>query len=99
MAGADILLHPENPEGTVREVMEGLASKQVTEEQIDAALQRIMKAKKRFQKSVRREIDYEHHKALASRHYRDVHKPCSKESRTAAGCRSRYGADDFCRRP
>jgi len=67
LAGADILLHPENPEGTVREVLEGLASKKVTEEQIDAALQRIIKAKKRFQKSVRRKIDYEHHKALASR--------------------------------
>jgi beta-N-acetylhexosaminidase len=65
-AGADILLHPADPESTVRELMEGLASKKVHEEQIDAALQRIMKAKKRFQKSVRREIDYERHKALAS---------------------------------
>ena len=65
-AGADILLHPDDPENTVRELMEGLASNKVHEEQIDAALQRIMKAKKRLQKSVRREIDYEHHKALAS---------------------------------
>jgi beta-glucosidase-like glycosyl hydrolase len=65
-AGADILLHPADPEGTVRELMDGLASKKITEEQIDAALQRIMKAKKRFEQSVPREIDYEHHKALAS---------------------------------
>jgi beta-N-acetylhexosaminidase len=65
-AGADILLHPDDPEDTVRELMDGLASKKVTEEQINTALQRIMKAKKRFQKSVRREIDYEHHKSLAS---------------------------------
>ena len=65
-AGADILLHPADPESTVREVMDGLASKKVHEEQIDTALQRIMKAKKRFQKSVRRKIDYAHHKALAS---------------------------------
>ena len=65
-AGADILLHPADPESTVRELMEGLASNKVTEEQIDMALQRIMKAKKTFQKSVRRDIDYEHHKAIAS---------------------------------
>ena len=65
-AGADILLHPEHPEGTVREVLDGLASKKVTEEQIDAALQRIIKAKKRFQKSVRRNIDYENHRNIAS---------------------------------
>jgi beta-glucosidase-like glycosyl hydrolase len=65
-AGADILLHPADPESTVRELMDGLASKKVTEEQLDRALQRIMKAKKRFHKSARREIDYEHHKALAS---------------------------------
>jgi beta-N-acetylhexosaminidase len=66
LAGADILLHPENTEGTVGEVLEGLASKKVAEEQLDAALQRIMTAKKRFQKFVRRPIDYEHHNALAS---------------------------------
>jgi beta-N-acetylhexosaminidase len=65
-AGADILLHPEYPESSVRELMEGLASKKVTEEKIEAALQRIMKAKKRLQISVGREIDYEHHKTLAS---------------------------------
>ena len=65
-AGADILLHPADPESTVSELMEGLASGKVAEEQLDAALQRIMKAKKTFQKSLRREIDYAHHKALAS---------------------------------
>ena len=66
LAGADILLHPADPESTAGELMEGLASGKVAEAQIDAALQRIMKAKKRFQKSVRRKIDYEQHKALAS---------------------------------
>jgi len=65
-AGADILLHPADPESTVSELMEGLASGKVAEGEIEAALQRIMKAKKIFQKSVRREIDYTHHKALAS---------------------------------
>jgi beta-N-acetylhexosaminidase len=66
-AGADILLHPADPEFTVKELIYGLVSGEITEKHIGEALKRIETAKNRLQKNAVKEIDYGHHIILTSR--------------------------------
>ncbi len=70
-AGADILLHPADPDITVQELINGLASGEITEKRIGEALRRIETAKKKLQKSAVENIDYQKHIMLSS-HITDV---------------------------
>jgi len=77
-AGADILLHPVDVDLTVEELLYAVESKELTEEQIDAALNRILKTKIKLQDTttprsplVKGElkgggVDYQRHKMLSS---------------------------------
>jgi len=79
-AGADILLHPLDADLTVKELLSAVESGEITEEQIDGAVNRILKEKAKIQNKttplspplVRREltrgeVDYQSHKILSSR--------------------------------
>jgi beta-glucosidase-like glycosyl hydrolase len=65
-AGADILLHPDNPDEAVEELKSAVGSGEITEEQIEAALHRIMTAKEKISNIERREIDYQRNGILSS---------------------------------
>jgi beta-N-acetylhexosaminidase len=65
-AGADVLLHPADPDLTFNELMSAMKSKAITEEQIDAAIKRILKTKVRLKDIERHEIDYQRHEILSS---------------------------------
>ena len=65
-AGADILLHPLDADLTVKELLSVIESKEITEEQIDEAINRIAKTKVKIQSVRKQEIDYQHHKMLSS---------------------------------
>jgi beta-N-acetylhexosaminidase len=65
-AGADILLHPADADSTVRELFSALESKDISEEQIEAAADRILLAKEKMQKSETDTIDYKKHEMLSS---------------------------------
>jgi beta-glucosidase-like glycosyl hydrolase len=65
-AGADILLHPFDADLTVKALLSAVESKEITEEQIDEAINRIAKAKMKIQSARKQEIDYQHHKMLSS---------------------------------
>jgi beta-glucosidase-like glycosyl hydrolase len=64
-AGADILLHPADPDSTVKELMHAVKAKEVTENQIEAAFQRIVKAKEKIAKIEKRDVDYLRNAALS----------------------------------
>jgi beta-glucosidase-like glycosyl hydrolase len=49
-AGADILLHPDDADHTVQELMHAIESKEISEEQIDSAVTRILQAKGKWLK-------------------------------------------------
>jgi beta-glucosidase-like glycosyl hydrolase len=65
-AGADILLHPVDPDLTFKELMSAVESEEITEEQIDTAINRILKIKVRLKNIERHEIDYQRHEILSS---------------------------------
>ena len=65
-AGADILLHPADADSTVRELFSALESKDISEEQIEAAAGRILLAKEKMQKRETDTIDYKKHEMLSS---------------------------------
>jgi beta-glucosidase-like glycosyl hydrolase len=65
-AGADILLHPLDADLTVKELLSADESGEITEEQIDEAVNRIAKTKMKIQSVRKQEIDYQHHKMLSS---------------------------------
>lgn len=60
-AGADILLHPVDADMTVKELLSAIESKDISENQIDNALERIIKAKERFSKIKRPDVNYKAH--------------------------------------
>jgi beta-N-acetylhexosaminidase len=64
-AGADVLLHPEDPDSTVKELMHAVKTQEITENQIDAAFQRIVKAKKKIANIERRVVDYHRNAGLS----------------------------------
>lgn len=74
-AGADILLHPGDADLTVKELLLAVESKELTEEQIGGAVNRILKAKAKIQDktpplvrggSGPGEVDYQAHRILSS---------------------------------
>ena len=65
-AGADVLLHPHDPDVTVRELISAIESGEVTEEQVDAAVNRILRMKARLKKADKSAIDYQGHEKLSS---------------------------------
>jgi hypothetical protein len=65
-AGADILLHPFDADLTVKALLSAVESKEITEEQIDEAINRIAKAKMKIQSARKQEIDYQSHRILSS---------------------------------
>jgi len=65
-AGADVLLHPAAPDITVQELMNGLASGEITEKDIGEALMRIKAAKRRFQRCSVKNIGYQQHMKFSS---------------------------------
>lgn len=65
-AGADILLHPADPDSTVKELMRAVKTQEITEDQIEAAFQRIVKAKEKIANIERRDFDY-HRNAVLSK--------------------------------
>ena len=78
-AGADILLHPSDADLTVKELLLAVESKELTEEQIGGAVNRILKAKAKIQDKTASlcpplvrgelkpgEVDYQSHRILSS---------------------------------
>jgi len=65
-AGADVLLHPADPDSTVRELFSALESKDISEEQIEASAGRILLAKEKMQQRETDTIDYKKHEMLSS---------------------------------
>jgi beta-glucosidase-like glycosyl hydrolase len=65
-AGADVLLHPHDPDVTVRELISAIESGEVTEGQVDAAVNRILRMKARLKKADESAIDYQGHGKLSS---------------------------------
>jgi len=70
-AGADILLHPADPDSMVKELMHAVKIQEITENQIDAAFQRIVKAKEKIANIERQEVDYRRN-AVLSMHITDM---------------------------
>jgi beta-N-acetylhexosaminidase len=69
-AGVDILLHPLDVNQTAKELLSAIESKEIMEEQIDEAVNRILKTKGKI-KNIRRElkrgeVNYQSHKVLSS---------------------------------
>jgi beta-N-acetylhexosaminidase len=66
-AGADILLHPMDVDLTVEELLYAVESKELAEEQIDAAVNRILKTKIKVSGELKGgEVDYQRHEILSS---------------------------------
>jgi beta-N-acetylhexosaminidase len=66
-AGADILLHPVDVDLTVEELLYAVESKELTEEQIDAAVTRILKTKVKVRGELKGVgVDYQRHEILSS---------------------------------
>lgn len=90
-AGVDILLHPVDADMTVKELLSAIESKEISEDQIDSALDRIMKAKERFSNIKKPDINYKAH-AFISEQISDMSitlvkggpdiLPISKDSKT-----------------
>lgn len=66
-AGADILLHPADPDETVRTLLSAVYSGQLQEGRIDGALTRIMHRKEALQNPIGEDIDYHANAILSSR--------------------------------
>jgi beta-glucosidase-like glycosyl hydrolase len=64
--GADILLHPADPDETVKTLSSALLSGQLHEDLIDAALTRIIQKKQRLHEIRMNDIDYQVHAILSS---------------------------------
>jgi beta-N-acetylhexosaminidase len=64
-AGADVLLHPADPDLIFKKLMSAVESKEFTEEQVDTAINRILKTKTRLENTERHEIDYQKHEVLS----------------------------------
>jgi len=65
-AGADILLHPIDPDAAVKELIASVESGEIAEEEIDVSFNRIVRAKGRFGNVRRYEIDYREHERLSA---------------------------------
>jgi beta-glucosidase-like glycosyl hydrolase len=63
-AGADILLHPVEPDLTVKELISAVERGVITEEQLDSTIDRILKRKKKI-KYDKQHFSYENHERLS----------------------------------
>jgi beta-N-acetylhexosaminidase len=66
-AGADILLHPGDVDKTVEELKLSVEKKIISEEEIEKAVNRILKIKDRLQNIVRAEINYKENAQLSAK--------------------------------
>jgi beta-glucosidase-like glycosyl hydrolase len=64
-AGADILLHPDDPDITVKELLSAIELKIISEQLIDKAVNRILNAKQKMKRIIKNVIDYKFHKELS----------------------------------
>lgn len=60
-AGVDILLHPVDADMTAKELLSAIEFREISEGQIDSALERIIKAKERFSNIKKPDINYKAH--------------------------------------
>jgi beta-N-acetylhexosaminidase len=65
-AGADILLHPTDPNAAVKELVVSIESGEIAEEDADTAFDRIVKAKQKIRDVEKYEIDYQEHERLSA---------------------------------
>ncbi|HCL80979.1 MAG TPA: hypothetical protein DHW81_01735 [Nitrospiraceae bacterium] len=70
-AGVDILLHPVDADVTVKELLSAIESKEIGEDQIAGALERIMKAKGKISNIKKPDLNYKAH-ALISEQISDM---------------------------
>ncbi|MBM4141231.1 MAG: hypothetical protein FJ242_07095 [Nitrospira sp.] len=70
-SGIDVLLHPVDADLTVKELTSALDKNKIIEEQIDAAVGRIVKIKARIQNVKKAEVDYKQHLKL-SEHFTEM---------------------------
>jgi beta-N-acetylhexosaminidase len=66
-AGADILLHPVDPDLTMKELVSAVQSRELSEERIESAINRILRVKARIGKIDGPPVDYQRHQILSSR--------------------------------
>ncbi len=64
-AGVDVLLHPEDPDLSVKELLSAIKAKVIDEGCIHAAIDRILKVKSGLQQIRRVEVDYHSHNILS----------------------------------
>jgi beta-N-acetylhexosaminidase len=64
-AGSDILLHPEEPDKTVRQLLSAVGSRMLPEARIDTAINRILKTKERLTDEKIEAADYSRHAGLS----------------------------------
>ena len=64
-AGIDILLHPVDADNTVKKLLFALDENKISEEQIDEAVDRIVKIKARLQNFIMAEVDHKQHIKLS----------------------------------
>ncbi len=64
-AGVDIILHPSDADLTVRGITDAVKTGVTTEETIDAAIERILKAKSRISQIKKEEVDFNRHSLLS----------------------------------
>jgi len=65
-AGADILLHPAEPDEVVKTLLSAVLSGQLPEDRIDSALTRIINRKEKLRSTRMQEVDYQAHARLSS---------------------------------
>lgn len=65
-AGADILLHPADPDVTVKELISAAESKRIIEERIENAFKRIIRIKTGLHGAMKYDIDYRGNTSLSS---------------------------------
>jgi len=66
-AGVDIILHPSDAELTIRELTDAVSTGLISEETIDTAIDRILKAKSRFAQITGVEIDFHSNSLISKR--------------------------------
>ncbi len=66
-SGVDILLHPEDPDLTVKELKEGIKKRTINIENIETSYNRILKAKGKINNDRKIDVDYKSHSSLSSR--------------------------------
>lgn len=66
-AGVDIILHPSDADLTVRELADAVSTGLISEEAVDDAVERILKAKSRISQIRKEDVDFNGHEVLSRR--------------------------------